>query len=616
MSKAYFEQDINNRMEELDSSEDVLCIGALTLSAFSSSARAAMLTQHTVQALVPDKPEVPGVSTGYEYMFGKYSTSYKTVDTKLKVIKKINKYKDYVYTLVVYDTKNNRYDIIQRNEVKNMAETYGFKYNNSVIDSYDEGDTIPKDTCVYKAPVYDEYGNFMYGVNAKIGYIISQETIEDAVVISESFADKLSTTKVESIEFTFNDNDIPLNTYGDNSNYKTFPDIGEYTKKSILCASRRKNKVLDQLNLKNKNLRKLFPDDDKLQTHGNWQIVDFNIWSNKDYDDVPDLPAYAQLKSYYKKNIDYYTEIYDTFGKIIESGSSYSQEFSRLYAKARDFLDPAAKYIDDGKMFSNMIVEFTVCKSEKLHEGCKICGRYGNKSVISKILPDEEMGITDEGVVPDMYMDSLGVLGRLNSGQSICHEISWVADHVLKLMKSQLAIDDKYELLFRFYDIVEKDVSKELKDHVASMTLTEKVKYMEDIENERIYVMQSPMNCITGDDLYALYDEFSPNKVHINFIDETGMSYKTLGSMIIADEYIMRLKQEPYSKYSVRSKSLINPRSFLPIKSTRASKHKQIYPDQSNKIGKYLPGYVVTHNCNLSNCWNIPHSGQSAAKLL
>lgn len=588
-SKAYFEKEIKHRMKELDDPEDILCIGSLSLASYSSSSRSQMLVQHLVQALVPTNPEVPGVLTGYEHMFGYYSPSYKKTDTKLKIIKKICKYDDYVYTLLVYDPKKDQYDIIQRNEVKNMAESYGYKYDNKVIDSYKEGDTIPKNTMLYKSPCFDENENFQYGVNAKVVYVVSQETIEDAVVVSESFAKKLSTTKVDTCDVPFNDNDIFLNLYGDNEEYKCFPDIGEKTKKSIVCATRRKNKIMDQLNMKNSNLKKIFPNDDVFQVLGNYTIVDIDIWCNKPYDELPTLPAYKQINSYYKRLIDYYTEIYETFKELIDNNCNYSQELSRLYAKARDFLDPSCRYADEDKMFSNMIIEFTMAKTEKLRRGCKLCGRFGNKSVISKVLPDEEMGISEDGTIPDVRMDALGVLGRLNSGQCIEQELNWMAETVRERMKEETSTKKQLSLLLKFIKLVNKKEYEKLVVYLETLKGkkdgNKKIKeFIDEILNDRIYIIQSPINCVSGDDLYKLYKEIQPKKSKLIYKDEYGHEYKSEKEVIIADEYILRLKQEPITKFSVRSKSMINPRTFLPIKSTKASKHKIIYPDQSNRI--------------------------------
>ena len=375
-NKAYFERDVKNRVDELDKQEDMMCIGLLSLSSYSSSARATMLTQHLTQALVPDHPEIPAVCTGYEQMFGEFSVSYKRAESELKVIKKIEKFPGYVYTLLVYDAEKNYYDIITRNEANDMAEHYGYKYNNEVIDKYKEGDIIKKNTVLYRPPAIDEDGNFMYGVNGKVVYVVSQETIEDAVVVSESFAKKLSTTKVDDCYVQINDNDIPLNLYGDKETYQAFPYVGEKTKDSILCGMRRRNKSFDQLNLKNNNLRKVAPNDSIFQFIGDYKVIDIDIWSNKEYDEIPDMPAYKQVKEHYRMALQYYTEIYETFGELIAKKKKYSPELSRLYAKARDYLDPSCKYTEDEKPFSNIIMKFTLTKSCNLIRGCKISGRY------------------------------------------------------------------------------------------------------------------------------------------------------------------------------------------------------------------------------------------------
>lgn len=580
MAKSYFEKEIKSRIKELDSMEDVLAIGSLTMASYASSARSAMLTQHLVQALVPNNPEVPGVTTGYEHMFGEFSSSYKKTDKRLSVIKKIKKYDDHIYTLLVQD-KNGEFDIIERNEVKHLAESYGYRYNNEVIDSLKQGDKISKDTILYKSPCLDEYGNYRYGVNAKCVYVVSQETIEDAIVVSESFAKKLSTTKVDTCTVMLNDNDLFLNVYGNNEDYKAFPDIGEKMKNSVLCATRKKNKTLDQLNMKNSALRKLFPNDDIYQFQDNYYVADIQIWSNKPYEEIPDIPAYKQFRKYYKLTIDYYTEIYNIFGKIINTpGAKYTKEFSRLYAKARDFLDPTCKYAEDEKIFSNAIIEFTVYKSVKLFRGCKLCGRYGNKSVISKVISDKEMGKTEDGITPDIRIDALGVLGRLNSGQCMEQELNWIAELVRQQIAQKDDMDKQFKLLFKFIKLVNRDQCNELYDYVESLSKDEKKSFIQEIIDDRIYIMQSPIYSITGDEMLELYKEFEPKKVKMIYTDIYGRETETIREMIVADEYFLRLKQEPISKTSVRSKSLINPRSFMPIKSTKASKKKAILPDQ------------------------------------
>lgn len=196
------------------------------------------------------------------------------------------------------------------------------------------------------------------------------------------------------------------------------------------------------------------------------------------------------------------------------------------------------------------------------------------------------MGVTEDGIIPDIRIDALGVLGRLNSGQCIEQELNWMADLVHQQITKKKDLDKQFDLLYKFLKLVNRDEYNKLKEFIANSSKEEQQEFMNDIINERIYIMQSPIYSVTGDDLLELYNEFEPEKVTMTYKDYNGNEYKSIRKMIVADEYFLRLKQEPISKISVRSKGLINPRSFLPIKSTKASKHKTIYPDQCAKLGE------------------------------
>ena len=190
------------------------------------------------------------------------------------------------------------------------------------------------------------------------------------------------------------------------------------------------------------------------------------------------------------------------------------------------------------------------------------------------------MGITEDGIVPDIRIDALGVLGRLNSGQCMEQELNWIANLVQSQIAQKKDLDKQFKLLFKFIKMVNKDQYDELVEYVDTLSEEEKKDFINEIIKDRIYIMQSPIYSITGDEMLDLYNEFEPKKVKMIYTDLDGREVESMRSMIVADEYFLRLKQEPISKTSVRSKSLINPRSFMPIKSTQSSKHKSIYADQ------------------------------------
>ena len=590
--KEYFEEEIRERAQELDSKDDMLSVGLLTLASFTSSERAQMFTQHIVQSWVLNNPEVPRIFTGYEQMFGEYSGSIKTNKHKCKIHRKIQKHGDWIYTLVTYDKSKDFYDIIQRNEVKHLSEIYGYRINNETIDSYNEGDTIHKNEMLYRAPSTDEYRNYKYGMNAKIAYLISSKTIEDGIVVSKSFAKKMSCTYVEKVAVPLNENDILLNLFGDKKNYKSFPNLGEYTKDSIICATRRRDKIYDQYNLKNSKLREISSSDTIYQKLGDWQVCDIDLWINKDVDLIPSTPAYKQLKDCAIRIRNYWLDVYNTLDEIISSGSEYSQELSQLYAKARDYLDDSAKFAHEDRMFSNIVMEFTIAKTEPLRVGCKLAGRFGNKSVISRIQSDEEMGVTEDGVHPDIWVDALGVLGRLNSGQVFEQELCWIADKVERnIVDKGDPHDDKIrkwqmKYLLNFIKKVSKDQYEYLSN--KNMSKEDEIELIEGFINgtDHLKIQQPPLDCITGDDLFQLYNDYDMKKSPLYFYNPNGSKYRTIRTLIVADEYFLRLKQEPITKLSQRSMLFINPINSTPMKSTGYKKSKLLVQDQANKLGE------------------------------
>ena len=58
-----------------------------------------------------------------------------------------------------------------------------------------------------------------------------------------------------------------------------------------------------------------------------------------------------------------------------------------------------------------------MAKKRKISEGDKLAGRHGNKGVISKILPVEDMPYTADGTPVDIILNPLGVPSRMNVGQ-------------------------------------------------------------------------------------------------------------------------------------------------------------------------------------------------------
>src|SRR5207237_6808607 len=75
----------------------------------------------------------------------------------------------------------------------------------------------------------------------------------------------------------------------------------------------------------------------------------------------------------------------------------------------------------------NELVRVYIAQKRKIQDGDKLAGRHGNKGVIAKILPPEDMPFLEDGTPVDIVLNPLGVPSRMNIGQVLETHLGWVA---------------------------------------------------------------------------------------------------------------------------------------------------------------------------------------------
>ncbi|HOT58312.1 MAG TPA: DNA-directed RNA polymerase subunit beta [Spirochaetia bacterium] len=73
------------------------------------------------------------------------------------------------------------------------------------------------------------------------------------------------------------------------------------------------------------------------------------------------------------------------------------------------------------------VVKVLIAAKRKLKEGDKMAGRHGNKGIVARVLPIEEMPYLDDGTPLDICLNPLGVPSRMNIGQIMETELGWAA---------------------------------------------------------------------------------------------------------------------------------------------------------------------------------------------
>ena len=81
----------------------------------------------------------------------------------------------------------------------------------------------------------------------------------------------------------------------------------------------------------------------------------------------------------------------------------------------------------------NQRVVVHIAQRKKITEGDKLAGRHGNKGVISKILPVEDMPFMEDGTPVDIILNPLGIPGRMNFGQVLETHLGWIAKQGWKI---------------------------------------------------------------------------------------------------------------------------------------------------------------------------------------
>lgn len=91
-------------------------------------------------------------------------------------------------------------------------------------------------------------------------------------------------------------------------------------------------------------------------------------------------------------------------------------DVQRLKRSANDDLSPGVEEV----------VKVLIAAKRKLKEGDKMAGRHGNKGIVARVLPIEDMPYLDDGTPLDICLNPLGVPSRMNIGQLMETELGWI----------------------------------------------------------------------------------------------------------------------------------------------------------------------------------------------
>jgi hypothetical protein len=531
-----------------------------------SSGRVDMAAHHLNQCLVLDGGEHPKIFSGYEHIVGKYEYSTSDRDQDVEILDVIPKYrtvsgiyqiKDNPTLYLVYLGLNDKkIHYCQVDKYTKGTDGYGYyntQYNQHLLRP---GTYLDKETKLTSSPIHDgaKYG---LGVNANVACITLQGTIEDAFIISKSLAKKMQTRAIKTMTINISPNQHPLNLYGDDSEIKFLPDIGEVIREDgILCAFRTPNEdtfISDTTDIALHTPSHLH---DKIYcAPAGSMVLDINFHVNKAK--VP-LHLYTQVKKYTEAANVFYKriiEVYQTYKGKYELGD----EFNTLVTRCMERLGAAGirmkgvpfknntKLVDKDTLIEYLQIEVTYTYPIYPGKGFKLSGRDGGKGIVCSVWEDEDMPVDDFGFRADLCIDPLATFNRMNPGQLYEEYINRVSEFVrMKINSGEVA--NPFEFVMGYFDTINPNYGQLARESYVS---PEEQKYFVDqVIQNGIYLHIPPGLSTINTDLVRklrdIYDvRITPVEYNLVKRDGTKKRIRTKNNVCIGSKYLYLLYKMP-----------------------------------------------------------------------
>ena len=559
----------------------------------NSGARKIMHSIHRDHIFPLINGEKAVIETGYEIRFGDYSSSISRADANYRVVAKISKYSfapNHHYWLILENTEEKKLDIQERISYEHITESYGFLYNNQYMDNLNVGDFIPKGAIVRKSLAFDEYNNRTDGRNFNVIYMSLDDNMEDSLIFSEEAAKKLVSPLINPVEIMINDNDLPIDLYGDGKMDKAFPDIGEEVNNANLIALRKEKKEEAFYTQSVDNLRNLIMSDEVKQVHG--RVIDIDIYCNKP--EMLENNNCQQFKLYYDELQRCSREAVQLLMNYASQGYQMSYDLEYFFANAKRVRNKD-QYLDK-RVFSNIEMKITVLEELPLREGDKASNRFGGKGVLSAIYPLERMprykNAKGEYEYVDIIFNTSTMYGRENPGQnfelSLNHISAGIIDYIIA---NKLDLNTAYRLIYDFVNLVSPEQAAYMNEKCSQMNQYDLAFFIDSIINDGvIHLSIKPFsNGMSIDKLDEIYKKFpfvQKNDIEVPMMNSDGTYryVKARCKAVIGKEYMFRLKQFAEEKFSATSLSSTNIKNEN-TKSKNKKEFKSLYSNTPIRFG-------------------------------
>lgn len=494
--------------------------------------RLQMASSQQRHAIMLKKFDNAMIQSGVEGMYSDQTSFIFVAKRNGKVI-----YLDDEVIAVQYDNKTcEAFHIGYRKLYISALDFYKVYYN--VGDTFTKGEVIAESNYLKNKRI--TLGrNLLACITPWYGY-----NYEDGIVISQKLVDEDYFTSVHYVDLVIElgTNKVLLNLNDDYTNYQPLPEIGQTLRKGDLCA---KIKSIDTDGFDDV----LFEPITEETAPEDCKIIDIKVFANKWNKAFPQYDQFIQelikkkksnKAELIKKLSNHLTK--DTLDKIIDT-LEINQTEKNNYKIKGDYIDGAR-------------IEITVMYERKVAVGDKIGNRHGNKGVISKIVPVDQMPVLPDGRKADVILNPLGIVSRMNVGQvyeaHLAMSFMDLKKRIKEMYEEKKTATEIFSYVLEYIKIIDRTDNHNYYDQMAKLFQTIPVKnFVDGLDN--FFLIQPPFESVTWKELtaalkytntpfeYEVFDPISGKKIQntvncgymyfmkLNHISQDKISYRGIG---------------------------------------------------------------------------------------
>ena len=550
-------------------------------AAHDSSVRQQMFSSQLSQAVICDGVNSRVLQSGAERDVGKY-TAHIAPEHSGKVLKIISKYGKAGLTglgiestkYIIYEYRGDNgvptVDVLEVPLFNLMHYRVGFYYQpTAALAALNVGSYLNVGTILAASKAVRSDGEYCYGIESTIAYMTIPGITEDGFTVSQDFADKAAPDVLQTYQTSIGNLYYMLNVYGDETNYKCFPDVGENVRSDgVVMVLREYDPLTMGLDMTPEALRTIDYQFDKVvYAAPGSRVIDITVIHNGIAPEKAKTPlgTDVQLFKYHKAHTSFLMQVQEIEEQLRSKGMENSPQahlffveqmmiHGKLPMNKRSYPQSASDRQNKPirQMLSNRHLDEWHVEIHTTHKsyhalGDKIADTHGAKGVETEIIPTADMPRDEHGVVVDIIMDPVSVIKRLNLGQLIEMLFTGSCMHVHREVCSMVhehGYQEAYIYLQAFYDKVSPwfgGISREV-----YKTPQEKFEHVSYVINHKVSITIPPEHTDTSPTaLKELEATFGQRKGKLTYRGQNGDMVTTVDDITVATKYMIVLDKIP-----------------------------------------------------------------------